>query len=306
MLIVRLVSLALITLFTGGMTAWAQEATSERGFDPAARFPAHIHAGTCEEPGEIAWELAEGGFGLPAPFETETPSDVRATYVGPDAANPAIVSVTTLDATLDELVADGHVIDAHTAAEGVEAATRIACGAVGGFLAGDDLVFGMQEANGSRHGGTGWLHANGDDTTTVTLFLVSGLGNGANTALGNGATTPADEPEVVAEAEPAAPLPSGVETTELVVEGGEFTAEELTLVEDLPTVLRVTNDDDRPYHFRINDLVATIVLPPNELTVVEFTTPSGGVFAGRLLAPDDEAELDLLPVTVVPRPEVAP
>ena len=49
-----------------------------------------------------------------------------------------------------------------------------------------------------------------------------------------------------------------------------------------------------------------MVLPPNELTVIAFTTPSGGVYAGRLLAPDDEAQLDLLPVTVVPRPEFAP
>ena len=298
MLILRLVSLALITLFTGGIPVLAQEATPESGFDPAGRFPAHIHAGTCEEPGEIVWELAEGGFGLPMPFEIETPSTVSATYVGPDAANPAIVSVTTLDATIRELVADSHVIDAHTAAEDVEAATRIACGPIGGFLADDDLVFGLQEENGSRYGGTGWLHANGDDTTTVTLFLVSELGNGADTTM--------DVPEAVAEAEPVAPLPPVFETTGLVVEGGVFAADQLTLVEDVPTVLHLVNTDDQTYHFRINDLVATTVLPANELTVIEFTTPSGGVFAGQLLTLDDAAELDVLPVTVVPRAGDAP
>lgn len=306
MLIVRLFSFALITLFMSGLTVMAQEATPEGGFNPAARFPAHIHAGTCEAPGESVWELAEGGFGLPVPVDFSTPSAVTATYVGPDTANPAIVLVTTLDAALDDLVADSHVIDVHTAADEVEAATRTVCGVIGGFLSGGDLVFGLQEVNGSRYGGTAWLHANADDSTTVTLFLVSGLVNSADTAPGNGGDTPVDVPEAVAEAEPLVPLPPVVEITALVVEGGMFTAEELALVEDVPTVLHLVNADDQPYHFRINDLVTTIELPPNGLTVVEFTTPTGGVFAGQLLAPDDEAELDVLPVIVEPRAGDAP
>jgi hypothetical protein len=52
---------------------------------------------------------------------------------------------------------------------------------------------------------------------------------------------------------------------------------------------------------KVDDLVVTTVLPANQLTVLHFTTPSGGVFAGRLLASDDETELDVLPMTVEPR-----
>jgi hypothetical protein len=296
MRVFRVAAIVLVALIAGSAAGAAQEATPQTGFDPLAIFPAHIHAGTCADPGEIAFPLADGGFGLPAPVANGTPSAVSARYVGPDDANAAIVSVTTVDAPLDGLVSDGYVIDADTAGTGSETETRIVCGAIGGFLAGDDLVFGLQEANASRYHGAAWLHANGDDTTTVTLFLVSELGSAAGGQMGAATAVP----ETVAEAEPLAPLPSTVEVTGVVIVDGTFAADELNLVEDVPTVLHVVNGDDRDYRFRIDDLVATTPLPANQLTVIELTTPSAGTFTGQLLVADDDTEVDSLPVTVAP------
>ncbi len=53
----------------------------------------------------------------------------------------------------------------------------LVCGAVGGTLSsgGNDVFIGLAEANESGYAGTAWLHANANDTTTVTVFLVKGL-----------------------------------------------------------------------------------------------------------------------------------
>jgi hypothetical protein len=301
MFIARSVALALVALSAASLSVASQEATPETGFDPVARFPAHVLAGTCAEPGEVVYTLAEGGFGLPLPVDAD-PDSVAAAYVGPNEANPAIVSVTALDAALTAVVAGGHVIDAHRAGGGNEVESRLVCGAVGGFLSGDDLVFGLQEANDSGYRGTAWLHDNGDETTTVTLFLVSAFG--APGAAGVGEAGPSDAaeaaavPEAVAEAEPLTPLPPAVETTGLVVENGDFAAEGLTLIEGVPTVLHLVNADERDYLFRIDDLVAAREVPANALSVVEFTTPSAGERQAQLLDLETEAVLATIPVTV--------
>ena len=39
---------------------------------------------------------------------------------------------------------------------------------------GADVAVGLAEQNGSGHSGVAWLHDNGDDTTTVYVFLMEG------------------------------------------------------------------------------------------------------------------------------------
>ena len=103
------------------------------------------------------------------------------------------------------------------------------------------------------------------------------------------------------ETEPAADLPQTTQVEGIVVKDGAFSVDELELLEGIPVVIHVVNTDDQDYRFRIRELVETAPLPANEVIVVEFTVPSGGVHAVQLLAADADEELAVAPLTVVPR-----
>jgi hypothetical protein len=290
MCVIRLVAFVCLFAVTG-IPGAAQEATPEANVEFLSVAPAHVHAGSCAEPGDVAFPLADAGYGLPGVADSEA-SPPAVAQLGPAGAQAAMASVTTIEATLDELVAEPHAIDAHRAEPGDEAGTRIACGVVGGISAGDDLFFGLAEVNGSNYVGIAWLRDNGDGTTSITLFLASGLVQGGGTAGGSEA---AGEGTAV----PAVYESQRIEQAGLIVAEGLFAASALRLLEGVPTVLNVYNTDDQPYYFRIGDLVPTVELPANQLTVVEFTTPTAESYAAMLLADADEAVgLDLLPVIV--------
>jgi hypothetical protein len=289
----RSIVIVVATLLAASAGAHAQEATPTSGFDPTARFPVHIHAGTCDDPGDIAHDLGEGGYGLPVATDASTPDGATARQVGPESANPAIVARAAVDASLDDLAADAHVIDAHVAG-GNDDTARMVCGVIGGFRAGDDLVFGLDGIDASGYAGTAWLHDNGDGTTQATLFLASPRGTGVGSAQAMPAST-------ARETEPAADLPATTQVEGIVVKDGAFSVDELELLEGIPVVIHVVNTDDQDYRFRIRELVETAPLPANEVIVVEFTVPSGGVHAVQLLAADADEELAVAPLTVVPR-----
>ena len=300
-----LLSTLLAVLFGGGLASVsAQDATPAAGFDPTVRSPAHVHVGTCDDPGDVVFPLADVGYGQPLSLDPRaaSPAAVTASVVGSGAFNAAAVSATTIAATLDELVGGAHAIDVHRGAvggEGTEPETRVVCGAVGGFRSDDDLVFGLQERNGSNYGGVAWLHDNGDGTTTVFVFLVSGLieaGGGA----GAGAAEP---PEDVAALE-AAEAP--VEVTSLVVRDGAFALGRLVLREGVPTVLHVANGDDRAYRLRTGDLVTPTPIPANDVTAVEFTSPVASTYEGELLAAEGDKVLATVPVVVAAADEAVP
>ena len=148
-----------------------------------APHPAHLHVGTCEEPGEVVFPLND----ISSDYLAEgTPMAMD--MVGAESAIPVEVSVSTVDASLTDIAEGGHVLMVHESAENI--GNYIACGDVGGMLLGDgELPFGVMELNGSGHSGAAWLEDNGDDTTTVTVALTSGTGSGAS----DGATPVADD-----------------------------------------------------------------------------------------------------------------
>lgn len=293
MLYPRSVIVIVVMLLATATAARAHDATPAAGFDPTARFPVHIHAGTCDEPGDMAHDLGEGGYGLPVLADDAAPDDVTAMQVGPISANPAIVAVADIAASLDELTAAEHVIDAHAA--GADADTeRFLCGVIGGFQAGDDLVLGLDEVNASGYAGTAWLHDSGDGTTRATLFLASPRGTDAGSARAIPAQT-------ARETELAQDLPETTQVEGILVKDGAFATEELTVMEGIPVVIHIVNTDNQDYRFRIRELVESAPLPANEVIVVEFTVPSGGVHAVQLLATDSDEELAVEPLTVIPR-----
>ncbi len=311
-LVILVASMALAgAVLDGG--ARAQDATREAGFDPTARFPAHIHAGGCDNLGAIAFPLGEAGYGLPIPDEpamAATPGPVAAVVGGQGRFNAAAVGVSLVAATLDELVDAGHAIDVHNAADGLEAETRIVCGEVGGFLAGGDLVFGLHEQNASNYGGIAWLHENPDGTTTVSIYVASGLSDRsaerADTRPPDSEAATTDDWEDSEVAGLVTMLPAAVQEATIEVRDGNFGVDELTLREGEATTLQVVNRDDRSYRLRIGDLVTPTPVAPNATTEIHFTAPTIEAYSGQLLEAEGDQVLDTVLVAVQLAGEIVP
>lgn len=151
----------------------AQEETLLLDTEPTHR--AAIHAGTCAELGEEVFRLDGPVYGLDqleGVAAAATPDPGEATIVGPNEAIAAAVSVTTIPVGIDELVRDPHAVE--LLATVVDEPPRV-CGAIGGVRVDDHLVFGLKAFSPTAYVGTAWLHQNPDGTTTVTLFMASGL-----------------------------------------------------------------------------------------------------------------------------------
>lgn len=310
----------------GSVPAAAQDETPAAGFDPTARFPAHVHAGSCDAPGEIAFSLSEAGYGLPVPLDPRAATPATdAAAIGQPGYGVAAVSVTAVPASLDQLTGDARTVDVHAAAGGDAAENRLVCGSIGGFRNGDDLVFGLRERNGSGYVGTAWAHDNRDGTTTLALFLASGLagqappaattttstssaGAGAAPEVSAGEPIPtvtddesiATDREALPEAAPSSldDLPDDIEEATLPIAGGAFEVDELLLRADEPTVLHVANGDGRPYLLAIGDLLPASAIAADGITNVEFTTPNARTLEGALLDVDGEAVLDTVRIVI--------
>lgn len=127
--------------------------------------PAHVHAGACEAPGDVVFPLSNvSGENL---VDGEA---MAGDVVGSDSAIPVDLSVTTVQASLADIVAADHSIVVHESEENI--GNYVLCGDIGGTMMGDsDLAIGLGELNGSGSSGSALLHDNGDGTTTVTLFV---------------------------------------------------------------------------------------------------------------------------------------
>src|SRR5215207_6680693 len=76
--------------------------------------PAHIHTGTCAELGEVVYPLSDVG----ADFQSDgTP--MAGTAMGAESAIPVDASVTTVQASLADIVAGGHAINIHESVENI-------------------------------------------------------------------------------------------------------------------------------------------------------------------------------------------
>lgn len=160
---------------------------STRAQDTEAAHPAHIHTGTCEAPGEVVIPLSDIGSDYLVDGEA-TAGDA----VGLGSAVETQGSVTTADAPLSDILDGDHVLMVHLSAE--EIGTYVACGDVGGTMMGDsDLVFGIKPLNDSGLSGIATLHDNGDDTTTISVYLTKEAEDGGDDT-GDAAASPAASP----------------------------------------------------------------------------------------------------------------
>lgn len=163
--------LMLALLFGGGAFALAQDATPSA---EGAVLPAMIHAGTCDAPGDVVMPLEDVQL-APADSAATPPAEPAMVH-----ANVVLTSVTTVDATISELLASEHVIVVHASADKLD--TIVACGQIEGQVrlhlrsdAPPGLVIPMQEVGNSGYAGVAWLAPADNGGTTVTLFIAEGL-----------------------------------------------------------------------------------------------------------------------------------
>jgi plastocyanin len=169
-------SVALLASLVLGGLALATSASVAQDMTESPH-PAHLHAGTCEAPGDVIFPLSD----VSSDFLVDGES-AAGTMMGPDTAVAVQVSVTTVEASLVDIVEGGHTVVVHESAENI--ANYIACGDVGGMMLGDaNLPIGLGPLNDSGYSGAVWFEDNGDGTTTATVFLVSGNGDAMGSAM---------------------------------------------------------------------------------------------------------------------------
>ena len=152
-------------LLCGGfLTAILATAMSGGVFAHAADgHPARIHKGTCEALGPVAFRLN----GVGASVDLDEAPLATPTAVNPDKAYQVMVTETTIDGTIDDLLAADHAVMIYDNDEDMQG---IACGNVGGAMAGDSLVTGLGEAGTAGHVGFAIFQPDGD-RTQVTVIL---------------------------------------------------------------------------------------------------------------------------------------
>jgi plastocyanin len=128
--------------------------------------PAHIHEGTCDElDPNPAFPLNDVSDEFLADDEPTVGDEV-----GGDPTLEVEGSTTTVEVSLDDLVGEDYAINVHKSAE--EADVYIACGNIGGYMVGDDLVIGLGEQNDSGYSGVAILAPDGD-STVVTVYVTT-------------------------------------------------------------------------------------------------------------------------------------
>jgi hypothetical protein len=136
--------------------------------------PAHIHAGSCPEVGDVVFPLTDvahmDAMGMPM-ASVETPATPMAGMEGVEMGDIA-VSTSVVDASLEDILAAEHAINVHLSADEID--TYIACGAITGKPADDRLEIALEEQNDSGYDGTARLTDPGDGTTTVDIMLAMG------------------------------------------------------------------------------------------------------------------------------------
>lgn len=129
-------------------------------------FPAAIHAGSCEAPGEVVLEL-DNLVRLPEGAAAE----------GERAGAPMAQVVHGLpdDAEIDLTVADLFAADHILAVFNADGDAIVACGPIGAYTytEGEDLAIGLREQGDSNFSGIAFFDVDDDGGLDVDVYLVS-------------------------------------------------------------------------------------------------------------------------------------
>ena len=164
-----LATIALTFGLIGGMgIVNAQDATPDP--NEAAPHPAHIHSGTCEELGDVVFPLEDvSGEAL------EGTPEASPVPVGESGASEVIArSESTVDASLDDILAEEHAVNVHESAENI--GVYIACGNIEGEPEDGTLIIDLEQQNDSGVEGQAVLAETDEGTVDVTITLVNAEG----------------------------------------------------------------------------------------------------------------------------------
>jgi hypothetical protein len=163
--------------------------------DAAESHPAHIHAGSCAQLGDVVYPLtnvsasgmmagmqamaATPGTGMPSAMAT--PGGLTMSpAMGATSAIPVETSQTLVNASLQDLLAKPYAINIHESQANIQ--HYIACGDLGGSMMtgsamanGGVLAIGLKELNDSGESGIALLRDQGDGRTMVWIYLAKGL-----------------------------------------------------------------------------------------------------------------------------------
>jgi hypothetical protein len=184
-------------------TAALSSATSSVPAHEAHGHPARIHEGSCEELGAVAFRLN----GVGGNVDLDNAPVATPTAVNPDSAYQVMISETTIDATLEDVLAAAHAVMIYESDEAMDA---IACGNIGGALHGGTLITGLAEVGVPGHIGFALFQPDGERTSVSVIFghglapiSASGTSNGHHHAEGDEAEHPDEEEDAHAAATPA-------------------------------------------------------------------------------------------------------
>jgi hypothetical protein len=183
---------AALVLMAGVVIAPRIGSAQDMSASPSAEtlaHPAHIHMGTCATLGEVMYPLEDvahiedvterpetaGAMGSPAADSAEQMAGEASPTAGDMMANVVAQSTTTVDASLDDILAAEHAINVHESMENIQ--NYIACGDITGTPTDGQLEIQLNELNGSGYEGMATLSDNGDGTTNVVvqLMMVEGM-----------------------------------------------------------------------------------------------------------------------------------
>jgi len=181
------IAVALLVVVAGGARGFAQDdgtpmATPDGGMMAMEPIQNHIHAGTCDTLGEVVVPLSNAEFrnmgggmmeGMGTPMADMGTPMAGGMMMGASTWIPVAAATTTVELTLDEILAAEHSINFPDPADPSDPDLYLACGNIGGAPdAEGNLFVGLAEDNDSGHYGVAWLLDNGTGTT-VTVFLAA-------------------------------------------------------------------------------------------------------------------------------------
>ena len=142
--------------------------------------PTRIHEGSCEDLGPVAFRLN----GVGGSVDLDNAPIATPAAVNPESAYQVLISETTIDGTIEDLLAGEHAVMIYESDEAMDA---IACGNVGGALNGNTLVTGLAESGVPGHIGFALFRSEGEQTVVLVA-----LGHGLAPVTASGAGTDED------------------------------------------------------------------------------------------------------------------
>lgn len=158
---------AFILALVASPAAASAQATPEAS---AAEHPAHIHAGTCPDVGDVAYPLnmvvplVPGMGDMDAMSTPMADMEMSATPAGEEVL---FGSTTQVDASVEDILGSEHAVNLHLSTE--QADIYIACGDLTGEAESGELEIDLEEQNDSGVSGTATLTDNGDGTSTLVI-----------------------------------------------------------------------------------------------------------------------------------------